>query len=89
MKLLFEKRKFKKSLFFAKIFIFKLFFHEKCPELGKLQYFIGECRICFNRSQPSINSINISFCGDCRDCYLKVKVVRILMTISGLINLRL
>ena len=38
MKLLFEKRKFKKSLFFAKIFIFKLFFHEKCPELGKLQY---------------------------------------------------
>ena len=40
MKLLFEKRKFKKSLFFAKIFIFKLFFHEKCPELGKLQYLL-------------------------------------------------
>ena len=41
MKLLFEKRKFKKSLFFAQIFIFKLFFHEKCPELGKLQYIDG------------------------------------------------
>jgi hypothetical protein len=38
MKLLFEKRKFKKSLFFAKIFIFKLFFHEKCPQLDKLHY---------------------------------------------------
>jgi hypothetical protein len=44
MKLLFEKRKFKKSLFFAKIFIFKLFFHEKCPELGKLQYFVSDQR---------------------------------------------
>jgi hypothetical protein len=56
MKLLFEKRKFKKSLFFAKIFIFKLFFHEKCPELGKLQY-----KVRFKCDYEKHNFFTISF----------------------------
>ena len=63
MKLLFEKRKFKKSLFFAQIFILKLFFHEKCPELGKLQYvyILKKVRI-FALLIVFIHSGNSKFC---------------------------
>ena len=40
-KILIKKRKFKKSLFNAKIFRFKLKFFSKCPEIGKITiYFI-------------------------------------------------
>ena len=35
-KILIKKRKFKKSLFSAKIFRFKLNFFSKCPEIGKI-----------------------------------------------------
>ena len=35
-KILIKKRKFKKSLFNAKIFRFKLKFFSKCPEIGKI-----------------------------------------------------
>ena len=38
-KILIKKRKFKKSLFNAKIFRFKLKFFSKCPEIGKITIF--------------------------------------------------
>ena len=39
-KILIKKRKFKKSLFNAKIFRFKLKFFSKCPEIGKSRIYL-------------------------------------------------
>ena len=39
-KIVIKKRKFKKSLFNAKIFRIKLLFYLKCPEIGKFAIII-------------------------------------------------